>query len=738
MSQFGRSLAGPIRPAFGLTALVMCVFALSRPVQAQLTITGYDAASVSVSPNGAWSLTIPGPQWTFSGGLGANAVAAHIVNGDDAAGSFAEIDFSYNINVSSRTASIRLYNNRPTVLFSVTWNNASSNTAPFPVISKYPASLSHLTFNGMFSPADFTDLMPDSPWAFFDPAGNTFILSPSQNFMTAATARNSDGSITTGISNRIDTLPAGFSHQTMLAFGHGVNKTFENWGSALTALKGKKRAANDSEALLKSISYWTDNGATYYYNPGGASYTDTLATVKKEFDTKGIKLGSLQLDSWWYPKGPDNSWSSHSGIWTYTASPALFVPDLASFQAGLKTPLVTHARWIDIDSPYRTQYAMSGNAITDPKYWETIGTYLKASGVITYEQDWLGEGAETAFNLTDPDAFLGNMAASMAKRGITIQYCMANPNHFLQSTNYGNVTTIRTSQDRFQREVWSDFLYSSRFASALNLWPFTDVFMSTETSNLIIATLSAGPVGVGDPMGDLSKANLLKSVRADGVIVKPDVPATPVDSVFQSDARGVDVPMVASTYTDHGAGVRTYYIFAFTRGVNRTLTIDPGVYGMDGSAYLYDLLHDTGRLIDVGAKVIVDLAEDTGYFVLAPVGASGIAMLGDKDQFVTAGKKRIPALTDDGQVDITVTFAAGEKSRTIFGYSAHPVDVSLVAGTYGGLQWESSTQIFTVNVHPVAGKAHLRFRRLGTPARGGGCLLGCGGGTPLPGPTQGQ
>src|SRR5207248_3906073 len=111
----------------------------------------------------------------------------------------------------------------------------------------------------------------------------------------------------------------------------------------------------------KSVSYWTDNGATYYYNPGAVSYTDTLKSIKAEFDSSGITLGSMQLDSWWYPKGPDNSWSSHGGIWQYTAAPALFQPDLASFQAGLGVPLVTHARWIDAASPLRYQYAISGN-----------------------------------------------------------------------------------------------------------------------------------------------------------------------------------------------------------------------------------------------------------------------------------------------------------------------------------------------------------------------------------------
>jgi hypothetical protein len=113
-------------------------------------------------------------------------------------------------------------------------------------------------------------------------------------------------------------------------------------------------------------------------------------------------------------------------------------------------------------------------------------------------------------------------------------------------------------------------------------------------------------------------------------------------------------------------------------------------------------------------------------------------MLGDKDNFVSLGKKRIPALLDDGQSDVTVSFASGEKGRTIFGYSAYPVTVSTIAGTYGGMTWDNATQIFTINVHPVAGTAHFRFRTLGTPARAGGCFLGCAGGTAISKPTQDQ
>ena len=40
-----------------------------------------------------------------------------------------------------------------------------------------------------------------------------------------------------------------------------------------------------------------------------------------------------------------------------------------------------------------------------------------------------------------------------------------------------------------------------RLASALGEWSWTDVFMSSETSNLLLSTLSASMVGVGDALG---------------------------------------------------------------------------------------------------------------------------------------------------------------------------------------------------------------------------------------------
>src|SRR5260370_329875 len=184
-------------------------------------------------------------------------------------------------------------------------------------------------------------------------------------------------------------------------------------------------------------------------------------------------------------------------MWNYTASPGLFQPDLKTFASNMGVPLITHARWIDVNSPLRSQYRMSGNVSTDPAYWHDLAAYLKANGVATYEQDWLGDLAHPEFNLTDPYLFFDGMANAMDQAGLTMQYCMAEPRHFLQSVYYGNLTTARTSQDGFGRARWNDFLYASRFAGALGVWPFADVVLSTNRNDLLSATLSAGTMRLG-------------------------------------------------------------------------------------------------------------------------------------------------------------------------------------------------------------------------------------------------
>ena len=108
----------------------------------------------------------------------------------------------------------------------------------------------------------------------------------------------------------------------------------------------------------------------------------------------------MQLDSWWYYKtltGPDGKtgktknaklpqgeWNRYGGLLEYRAHPAVFPDGLESFHRELGLPLITHNRWVDPASPYRSKYHISGYAALDPAFWREIVGYIASAGVVTY------------------------------------------------------------------------------------------------------------------------------------------------------------------------------------------------------------------------------------------------------------------------------------------------------------------------------------------------------------------
>jgi len=696
-----------------------------RSVFGATTVAGAGGITAALDPGGAYDVWVAGPGWHFGGNLGVPLSNISAVTNADAIGPYSEISFDFQTD-AARHGGVRAYANQPVVLFTITYPSAAPNTLSFPNWSQYPQNVDRLTYSGIFAPPSFNSSSNEGPWAFFDSSANTFIVSPVGHFMVSTTGFGSNGELSSGVSSQIATLPQGFQQRAFLVVEPGINRAFETWGHAMTAYFGKARPANDADTSLNKIGYWTDNGSTYYYQTAtGLSYEQTLSGIKSNFDQLGIGLGYIQLDSWFYPKGPSASWSDNgNGIYQYVAAPALFPDSLPGFQGSLGVPLITHARWIDPSSPYHKIYQMSGNVVTDPQYWNATAGYLASSGVTTYEQDWLDDKAHTDFNLTDPELFLGNMASSLAQHGLTVQYCMASPRHFLQSVKHGNVTTIRTSEDRFVPARWTKFLYTSRLASALGLWPFTDVLMSTEIGNLLVATLSGGPVGIGDPIGAISGSNLLRVARGDGVIVKPDVPLAPIDSSYFGAAHAPDLTQVAgvqiaAAHTDFGT-LRTFYVLGYAPGGDASVTFQPSDFGLNRPAYLYDYFGGSGGVVQPSDSISMQTAGGLLYLIAAPIGPSGIAILGDLGQFVAAGKKRITALGDYGVVHVDMAFATGEKSRMLTGYSPSAPVARADVGTAGPVKFDAATQLFQLAVSPGAGgtaSVLVEHRRARAPLR---------------------
>ena len=707
-------LLASVSKARALTAL---------PPSAGLTVA-IDAAT------GAYTVKASDPAWTFAGTVGGPMTNVTVMEGSDKIGAYREVAFRWQAGGPLKGA-IRAYRTRPIFQFSVTTPQALPKlTQDFPAFDTFPQNLHTLSFQGtVFSPHIFRLSQTSTPWILFDDQAHTAILSPASDFFVSQMHGDGHTKIASGLDVHLTNLPAGFTHRTLLTIGTGIGKTLHTWGDALTADSGKKRPPDSADLLIKYLGYWTDNGAYYYYNyDKSKGYAGTLLNLVQRYRQENIPIHYLQLDSWWYQKTqfsptgqdegpkkaslPRGTWNAYGGILDYSASPDLFPQGLAAYQKAVGLPLVVHGRWIAPTSPYHQTYKISGIAAVDPRWWDDRTQYLKASGVITYEQDWLSEtyyhSPEMASTLTAGSAFTDNMARATQQRGLTVQYCMALPQFFLQGSHYPNLTTIRTSDDRLDRNKWNDFLYTSLLADAMHIRPFTDVFMSTEMDNLTLATLSSGPVGIGDALGSESRPNILRAVRADGVIVNPEATLLPTDATIIADALGQHTPLVAATETDNG--VRTVYAFSYMRhGDSPVLSFTPASLGLTGTVYI-SRTSDNGSKKQDAAEQYTDTltAPDWEQYDVAPVGRSGIAFMGDAEMIVGTGRQRIPSVQDaPGRLTVTVAFAPGERAVTLHGYAPSAPSVSVAGGQAQPVTYDATSGHFTVAIAPNAGDHSL-------------------------------
>lgn len=709
---------------YGLALLLVIFSTFSFSLQAQ----SKPDISVQVdAKTGRYAVSSSSLQWTMSGSVGKTLSQVKTTKGKDFIGAYTDISFQWESN-NLYTGSIRWYAASPVLFFSLSTPKgaAGQSLEAFPDFTRMPDSLYHYSYhNRIFPLAQYFLEETATPWLFFNDKNDAAILSPASDFMVSLMTGDGTSHVRSGINPEVQKLPANFTHSSILVMCNGIRNSWDEWGTALRKKYNRKRPANDADAVLKYFGCWTDVGGDYYYNYDPAKgYDGTLLALRDHYQKQGIPLGYLQLDSWWYkksttsvhnvpggktkkPEFPDGDWNRSGGLMEYTADTALFPNGLAAFQKQLGLPLVTHNRWIDRASPYHKRFKISGIGAIDPGYWKEIMTYLKSSGVVVYEQDWINyiyeNNPEMKSDINVGNAFTDYMAKAAQDAGINLQYCMGQPRYFMQGVKYNNLTTIRAAGDRFLPKRWMHFLFASQLAYEMGIWSWSDVFKSSEIDNMIVSVLSAGPVGTGDLIGTEHKANILMACRADGVLVKPDVPLLPLDLNYVQMARKEERPIVAATHTLHGL-LKTSYVFAFgndTTKINQ-FSFSLNELSMKGKSVVFNPLKHTVELIGAGTRFKAELPEDKyAFYIVAPLTSSGIAFLGDAGKITATGKKRITAITDAGKkLQIKVLFAKGESSVTLQGYSEKSVSSSK-----GKLSRDAAAHLFSIVVpRPLKGE----------------------------------
>ncbi len=676
---------------------------------------------------GEYSITSKQMHWIFRGSVNNKLTNVRTLRGEDNEGNFQETVFTWNDSISYAGA-IKWYKQNSVIVFFLTLPNGSANKPKaFPSFTEFPKDMHKFSyFNDAFAPPEFKLDETSTPWLFFNNEKNAFIISPASDFIVSELQGDGNKLISSSLNENIENLPAKFTHKTILVLGKGIRNTWNIWGNAIRNLYNRQLPANDANPILKYYGYWTDNGADYYYNyDTSLGYSQTLLKLRKRYEKEGIPLGYMQLDSWWYEKSiydpngkpdaehknkklPFGKWNRYGGLMSYTADPFLFPDGLSGFQKKLGLPLVTHNRWIDPSSPYHNRYKITGFAAIDPKFWNHIIDYIHQAGVICYEQDWLNyiynKSPEMSKNIKVGNAFTDGMTNACMKDGLTMQYCMAMPRFFLQGLKYNNLTSIRTSDDRFEPQKWKNFLYTSQFAYECGIYPWCDVFKSSELGNMILSVLSDGPVGTGDAIGKEDKENIMLACRKDGVLVKPDVPILPVDNDYINDAEGAKTPILGYTYTKH-KNIITGYIFAFINNTSDSKEINfiPSELGLKGNVVVFDPLTKKIQVVDNADSFNDTLPNELyTYYIIAPLNSSGIAFLGDADKIVSTGKKRIASIMNDkNRLELNVLFAKNESVVNLQGYSENPV-----TSNKGEISYDPNARLFILRL-PSDGKKEV-------------------------------
>eukprot|EP00466_Bigelowiella_natans_P005419 jgi/Bigna1/88692/estExt_fgenesh1_pg.C_360112 len=434
--------------------------------------------------------------------------------------------------------------------------------------------------------------------------GDAIVLSAFSQFMSANQVNdNSSNLLRYGIMGNVTEVPLNFEMKFIVSADKGINKAMHMWGEKLLKYYGKSRAALEQDLTINYLGYATDNGAWYYYNTeGNKSYEETLIEVRKQHtDKMKIPYRFLQIDSWWYYQD-EKSWGTH-GIKNWTAKPDVFPHGLDYVYNHTNWPYIAHNRFWSNNTDYAQQNGGDFKFCMDDKksfpleqsFWEFLFDYGKSWGLYVYEQDWLfGEDDMnhcTLSSATSARTWLLQMGRSAHKHGVYIQYCMEPSRFVLQSVEIPQVSQARASEDyKPGSDQWRIGI-TSIFGDALALAPLKDNFWSNSSEigrygtqveeypdlQAAVSTLSTASVLPSDSMFSPNVSLILKSVRADGMLLKPDSPAKMTDKAIISQLRPQSSSSSVTTPTIIGD---LWISHSYVSGL-----VFPQVFAAESSAY---------------------------------------------------------------------------------------------------------------------------------------------------------
>ncbi len=483
------------------------------------------------------------------------------------------------------------------------------------------------------------------------------------------------GELRWGWHGDLDEIAEGFETTLGVYDGATSGDVLLRWATDLGNGEPPAPRRRDTNPITSHLSYWTDNGAAYWYRTEpGRSIGDTVAEAVVGLRAGGVPVHAVELDSWFYPHEISRPIAEigypsdvpPTGMMRWEPRPDAFGADGIDGWADRlgRPPLVLHARHISPDSPYLAEGEWWTDLLAaqphDPQFFRRWFDDAQRWGACCIEQDWM---MMYWFGVRELRSAPGRARAwqealdsHAGHTGLGLLWCMATPADLVLAASLPHVVAVRTSDDyRFADDpalLWTWYLTVNRLAGALGLAAFKDVFFSKvpptgadsidgdEHAELeaLLSAMSAGPVGIGDRIGHTDRSIVMRTCDADGRIRHVDRPIALIDGcLFGEPARGERLAWATATSTRDGAAWT--YVLAVNTSAAATDVADVlhlAEVGLDGSHHVYDWRARTTGTTDRIEQVLA--SRDWALFVCVPHGHS-IAE-GDPTKYVVVSSER--------------------------------------------------------------------------------------------------
>ncbi|MEM7339301.1 MAG: hypothetical protein AAF467_11675 [Actinomycetota bacterium] len=506
----------------------------------------------------------------------------------------------------------------------------------------------------------------------------------------------------------LDELPAGTTATLGIYTDTSAAAAFARWGADVRRAAGTSRPAVADNPATSHLSYWTDNGAAYWYRTEpGLDTTTTLVTKLDELAAAGVTVSAVELDSWFYPHEISRPVSEigyldevpPTGMMEW--SPRLDVlPDGVHGLADAlgRPPLILHARHISPASPYvepEGWWVELTAQPEDPSFFRRWFDDAASWGACAIEVDWM---VMSWFGTRGLRAAPGRalawqhaLDAAAAATGVDLIWCMPTPGDLMATVELDRVIAVRTSDDyRYAADpalLWHWYLTVNRMVGALGLPAFKDCFFSASAAEpgsdsdradgtnaagtdgggapfgvdpradveALLSAFSAGPAGIGDRIGRTDTELVARLCRPDGALVTSDEPIALADQSLMRAQTDDD----ALCWATAASGPWRYVVALHTAATAETIT---DRFELDHTMLVYDWRSGTAT---PAASIEVDVGHrDWALFVCCPIegaGAEARALVGDTARFATMGSARVE-VGDGGLDDVRVITAAAEAS----------------------------------------------------------------------------